>query len=571
MTPSIRHTISSSLVIALSIFTLSSCVSSTGTSAIERTKKLGVSERPRPQPSEDNKTAIYVGYSDSFQSMKEALLQEKKQNIISYYEDEDKKLQESGLSDVEIRDTIGLLEYLERGSIALTLGSTSNSLSYIEKVEEILEERGRESLSKEAVTKAGSFMIDMMGAGEAGRYFPNGFEGVMALNVKAIDYLLEGDLRSYNVTRLANTWQDEEHEKFQAILDENEKKIDEDKKGDEGLDGEQSSLKTTTQKDKKDNHSVPPQGNHQTLSLFDSIGREFSKYDAKALEVSSAYVNPFAHYLSGVIQEYKSYKDPSLKSNALISYNEALALNPKATVISDTIAQLSGSEAGGKEASPATDQGTNKTGKKQKKAKKQKSGATEGLLHVIAFDGFVPEKKVLAIVTKSRDSDLTVQIPVYDNVTNPVSSIKISTKGGKALGELGVIADLESLCFRHQKDSLPLMYSGLIASGVRDVASQAIFGSLVGKDLGKQLAKSVNNALTVDTRSWLSLPATVQASRIAPPKGLQEVVITTYDKVGKKLASHTVTLNGTSNNFVFARTMNNTIYVTVGKPIPDLN
>lgn len=564
MASSIRQTLSSFLMVVLSIFALSSCVSSTGTSsAIERTKKLGVSERPKPQPSEGNKTAIYVGYSDSFQSMKEALLQEKRQNIISYYEDEDKKLKDSGLSDVEVRDTIGLLEYLERGSIALTLGSTSNSLSYIEKVEEILEERGRESLSKEALTKTGSFMVDMMGAGEAGRYFPNGFEGVMALNVKAIDYLLEGDLRSYNVTRLANTWQDEEHEKFQAILDENEKKLEEEKKGDEGLDGEQSSLKTTNKKEEKNNPS-PPKNNNQPLSLFDSIGREFSKYDAKALEVSSAYVNPFAHYLSGVIQEYKSDKDPSLKSNALISYKEALALNPKATVISDTIAQLSGSEIGAKETT--TGQGTSKKGKKQKKA-----GATEGLLHIIAFDGFVPEKKVLAIVTRGRDSDLTVQIPVYDNVVNPVASIKVTTKNGTTLGELGVIADLESLCFRHQKDSLPLMYSGLIASGIRDVASQAVFGALVGKDLGKHLTKSVNNALTVDTRSWLSLPATVQASRIAPPKGLQEIVITTYDKVGRKLASQTATLNGTSNNFVFARTMNNTIYVTVGKPIPDLN
>lgn len=566
MIQSIRHTLSLSAIIALSAFILSSCVSSTGTSAIERTKKLGVSERPTPQPSENNKTAIYVGYSDNFQSMKEALLQKKKENIISYYEDEDKKLKDSGLSDVEIRDTIGLLEYFERGSIALTLGSTSNSLSYIEKAEEILEERGRESLSKEAVTKAGSFMIDMMGAGEVGRYFPNGFENVMALNVKAIDYLLEGDLRSYNVTRLANTWQDEEHEKFQAILDENEKKLEEDKKGDAGLDGEQAPIKTTAQRDKKDKPSGPAKNaknNNQAPSLFESIDQEFSKYDAKALEVSSAYVNPFAHYLSGVIQEYKSYKDPSLKSNALISYKEALALNPKATVISDTIAQLSGSAG----------QGTNKKNKKnkkQKKAKKQKNGATEGLLHVIAFDGFVPEKKVLAIVTKGYDSDLTVQIPVYDNVVNTVASIKLSTKNGTALGELEVIADLESLCFRHQKDSLPLMYSGLIASGVRDVVSQAFMEALVGKDTGKKLAKSVNNALTVDTRSWLSLPATIQASRIIPPKGLQEVVITTYNKVGKKLDSHTVSLNGTSNNFIFARTVNNTIYVTVGKPIPGL-
>ncbi|MDO9041825.1 MAG: hypothetical protein Q7U64_05715 [Desulfocapsaceae bacterium] len=567
MIQSIRLTLSLSAIIALSTFTLSSCVSSTGTSAIERTKKLGVSERPAPQPGEVNKTAIYVGYSNNFQSMKEALLQKKKDNIISYYEDEDKKLKDSGLSDVEIRDAIGLLEYLERGSIALTLGSTSNSLSYIEKAEEILEERGRESLSKEAVTKAGSFMIDMMGAGEAGRYFPNGFENVMALNVKAIDYLLEGDLRSYNVTRLANTWQDEEHEKFQAILDENEKKLAEDKKGDAGLDGEQTPIKTTPQKDKP---SVSVKNNNRAPSLFESIDQEFSKYDAKALEVSSAYVNPFAHYLSGVIQEYKSYKDPSLKSNALISYKEALALNPKATIISNTIAQLSGSEVATKKISPSADQGTSKKNKKQKKAKKQESGATEGLLHVIAFDGFVPEKKVLAIVTKGHDSDLTVQIPVYDNVANPVASIKLSTKNGTALGELEVIADLESLCFRHQKDSLPLMYSGLIASGIRDVISQAFIGALVGKDGGKQLAKSVNNALTVDTRSWLSLPATIQASRIIPPKGLQEVVITTYDKVGKKLDSHTVSLNGTSNNFIFARTVNSTIYVTVGKPIPGL-
>lgn len=533
------------MALFLSITTVGWCLSLNQLAA-------GVGGQPSDGPvgsasAPNSQGAVYSGYSKQFQVMKENLVNGKTKEIGDAFNAEDLKLREGCESDTAFRDKVGLLGYMERGSMALTLGNNDNCLDFIGKGEEILEERTRESISKENLAKVGSVATEIVGFGDQGRYFGNGFERVMMLNLKSMAYLLNGDLRAYNVARLAITWQDEEKDKFQNIIDENLKQQAEE-------DSKQDNKDTATT-------DAPQAGQKSGIAsqtpLFRAIQKEFAKYDAKALTVPSAYVNPFGDYLAGVIQEFRSMKDPSLKSNALISYQKALTLNPNSDVIKTAVAALGGT-------SPAAVEESSKA-KNAKAVRKEASPKTEGLLHVIALDGLVPEKKTLPLSVGAPQSSITIKVPVYDNVPNRVASIKITTPTGTSLGELTTVADMEALCFRHQKDSTPLMYTAIMASGFRDILLQQGLKKLGA--LGQVVGKKVNEQLNPDTRSWMSLPSSVKAARILPPVGLKEIAISVYDNQGKLVSSRTVQLNGTSNNFVIIRSVDKALYVNVSKPI----
>ena len=72
---------------------------------------------------------------------------------------------------------------------------------------------------------------------------------------------------------------------------------------------------------------------------------------------------------------------------------------------------------------------------------------------------------------------------------------------------------------------------------------------------------------TPDMRSWMDLPATMQAARFYAPAGMDKIKLTTYDANGNILASTTISIDSTSHNFVYVRSIDRTLYAASNKKL----
>ena len=280
------------------------------------------------------------------------------------------------------------------------------------------------------------------------------------------------------------------------------------------------------QKDQKDkNQDV------SDLKIEETITKQYSHLEALAIRVPSAYVNPFGYYIAGIIQEYDSYKDPSLRHNALISYKKALELNPDSQVIQQTIKDL------------------------DKNKNKDKKGT---LLQVIIGDGFVPEKKVLCYWIKSKDIAIPIKLPIYEPVPSKVYRIELQTEEGKRLARLSSVADIEAICLRHQKDMQPFYTLRVFLSVVRILLEKKLLHK--AGVLGSVISGLHDQMSAPDTRSWMSLPASIKAARLHIPKELKAIRIVNYDQNGNELASEIVSLESGTHNFIYGRSIDNVLH-----------
>ncbi len=457
----------------------------------------------------------YTGYSQWFQPYKEDLKAGKLDTVLSKMEKEEKSMRSSGMDDDAFAQKMGLLRLLERSSLSLQAGDVERSLYYSQLAEDIIEERSGESYTKGGVAAFGGFIASVAGAGEYGRYDAAGFEKVMLLNLKAMDYLLQGDERSYNVARLAIQWQTEEKDRFEKNLRDVKKDADSVSK---------KSSKKATSSDKQ--------------SVYSALEKEFAQYDSTALKVPNAFVNPFGDYLAGLINEFKSVKIKSLLSNAHISYKQALKLNKNSKVLQQAVKD---------------------TGKKR---------SADRLIQVVAFDGFAPEKKVLSfeVAVPGLADPLDIEVPTYEPVPSRVKRIKVTTTGGKVLTNLYLVADIEALALRHQKDSLPAIQAMVVASSLRDALIKDVGNQMMG-GLGSLVGNVLDSTMEPNTSSWMSLPSSVYAGRFHPGNGLKKIKVIAYDAKGKKLSQQTIDLAKGNRHFIFVRTIDSTLAAYPSDPI----
>ena len=331
---------------------------------------------------------------------------------------------------------------------------------------------------------------------------------------KTIAYLLEGKREAYNVTRRAIDWQNIEKKAF-----------------DEEMNGVQKELAEEENKQKNKGYDI------DELNIKNIIADLYSAMDNKASKVASAYVNPFGYYVAGMIQEFESYNDSSLRHNARISYEKALELNPKSEVLQEAIKDL----------------------------EKQNHPSGTKLVHVVVADGFVPEKKVLEFWLKAGSTVIPIRLPIYEPTPSKVSRIEIYSSGGKRLASLSQVADIEAICLRHQKDMQPYYTFQVTFAAARTFSEKKMLNHL--GPAGDAISDARNKMCAPDTRSWMSLPASVQAARFYVAKGLKNIKIVTYNASGKKLASKDVDLDTSSHNFVYARSIDNILYTYSNKKL----
>ncbi len=452
--------------------------------------------------------AYYAGYSKKYVPYREKLATGNVDDVLQMMDEEESRIRAKSVEDAALAEQLRLVGLMERASLSLQIGETEKALKYCCLGQEMIEERASESYFKEGMSSLWKAMTDVGGVGEFGRYDAPGYEKIMLLDIASMAYLLEGDERAFNIARLAIEWQDAEKEKFTAEL---EKKVEE--LGDE----------------KKADNEREKANSYRLMSVLE---HEFSKYEKTALTVPNAFVNPFGDYVIGMVNEFKSIKLKSLVSNAHIAYSEALELNPGSKVLQQAV----------------------------KDTKERKSA--DHLVHVVALDGFVPEKKVLSIPI---DRDIDVELPTFNPIPSKVAKINVMTAGGKLLATLSPVADVSALALRHQKDSLPYIQAMLLAAVLRDTAIVLAGDAMLG--MGNLIGQIMDEHQEPDTTSWMTLPSTVMAARIYAPRGLKEIKIRTYNSHNKMLAEKKVNLSEGTQHFVLVRSIDETLYAYPSKKI----
>ena len=482
-------------------------------------------------------------YSTCFHAVHNDLCKGLHRDICKKLDAIDAKMQAKHQYDDGFAEDMGMLNLLEISSLYLSTGNVDKSLEYSRYSECLIEKRENEPEIWELLRKGGNFFGSMAGGGgEFSVYDPVGYERVLLLNIQAMDYLLKGDERAFNVALKSTDWQDLEREKFEKHLETLKKQsADLEKEGNkkgEHIDRKQS------KKNRKIKNTV-----------FRRLTKEFSKYNRKALKVPSAFVNPFGDYLAGVAKEYKSVDSDfrSQMDNARIHYENARKLNPKSKVLKLAY----------------------KDAKKRRSAKR--------LVQIVAFDGFAPEKNILRFDIKIKQCPIPIHIelPVYDPVKSKVHHIVVTTTGGRRLARFWPVANIENLALRHQKDMLPVVQAMVAIAAIRDAAlqigsravSQAVqkkYGPLAGAVAHTILVKGLNGLdklLEPDTSSWMSLPKRILAARFHPPNHLKTIVITSYDAKGRRQAREKIKLGRGGRHFIFVRTTDKAMKVISGKKI----
>lgn len=454
------------------------------------------------QPAQTMQPEVYyAGYSKKYVPYREKLAAGDADSVLQMMDEEESKIKAKGKDDEALASKLRLVGLMERASLSLQLGEPDKALRYCNLGEALIEERASESYVIGGISSIWGVTTDFFGAGEFGRYDAPGYEKVLLLDLASMAYLLKGDDRAFNVARLAIEWQDEEKEKFSREIE--KKPEDSGGKEKEGAADQQEN----------------------SVRLISALHNEFAKYDRAALSVPNAFVNPFGDYVTGMVDEFKSVKLKSLLSNAHIAYKQALELNPGSKVLQQAVADT--------------------------KAKK----SADRLIHVVALDGFVPDKKVLSIPV---NHGLDVELVTYNPIPSRVAKIKVLTTGGQTLATLSPVADVEALALRHQKDSLPYVQTMLVASVVRDTMMVAA-GEKIFRGLGGLVRQVTDSSQEPDTTSWMTLPSTVLAGRIYAPKGLKTLKIRSYNSKNKMLAEKIVKLSEGSQHFVLVRSVNETL------------
>ncbi|MFH1076575.1 MAG: peptidoglycan-binding protein [Pseudomonadota bacterium] len=409
--------------------------------------------------------------------------------------------------------TSEVLAYLEGGNLALCAGNVYQAVDKFACAENML-------ARNESGTKAGGWfkkgstfaMETLLGDEEMGEYKGEGYEKVFMLNLKSIAYLLAGERKAYNVTRRAIGWQETEKRRFEDKIREAREKYASEQNKQQG--SGQSIL--------------------SSLNLSAILAQEYAQMEKRAVTVPSAYVNPFGYYIAGVVQEFESFNEPSLRDNALISYKKALELNPDCRALKDIVGDIKKSPLQGKR-----------------------------LVHVVAGDGFVPEKKLLRFGLQVDKTVVPVKLSMYVPVPSQVRRIEVTDMKGKKLATLSTIADVEAICLRQQKDTQPLRDLRVLLAIIRTCFEKGIYDGAGA--IGKVIGDVREGMTTPDMRSWMSLPATMQIARFYVTEGTDQIKISTYDANGKKLASSITTLDPASHNFVSVRSIDKTLYVQANK------
>ncbi len=221
----------------------------------------------------------------------------------------------------------------------------------------------------------------------------------------------------------------------------------------------------------------------------DRFDSQFAGLDAAAGEVKASFQNAWTFYLSALFWEaHGEYND------ALVDYKKALEIHPDSAMLKEDVARLSRAQNGRLEPG-------------------------KGLVAVVYEQGLVPARRELSLPIPTPHGLFAVAFPTYSAADKPrPAPLTVATADG-ATARTEVLTDVGGLAARHLREQLP----GLLVRQTLRATTKYNLQKKANDDFGPvgaiitQLFNLVSEQ--ADLRSWLSLPAYAQATRLMLPPG----------------------------------------------------
>ena len=238
---------------------------------------------------------------------------------------------------------------------------------------------------------------------------------------------------------------------------------------------------------------------------------DFKSPKVKALK--NAYQNASANYLSGFV--FESQNDTSLAAPA---YLKALDLNPQSTLFKKSLDDLN----------------------------KKNTDDSKGEVLLIIQNDIAPQLGIkrfrFGVPTKRGWRSVNIALPIIMDDNSYQSGQSFVDIDGEKVG-LEVTTDTDTLLRRYLKDSMPKYLSMATTKALIQIASQVTLSMGTKKlrkyDMGAtELIGSIAIEKFIslgqpDTRTWKTLPRTVQMARVSLSKGQHSLTIGNGSKSSK--------------------------------------
>lgn len=221
---------------------------------------------------------------------------------------------------------------------------------------------------------------------------------------------------------------------------------------------------------------------------------QFAGLNTAAGRVKSSFQNAFTFYLSAVFWEAAGDYNA-----ALVDLKKAYEINPGAEFIKNDIRRVS-----------------RRLGDR---VKARVPGKNEGSLVVLFEQSRVPARRELSIPIPTVHGAFAVAFPTYDPNDFPDAvSLSLADAEGKDVLQTQVVADVGAMAARSLKEDMPGM---LVRQTLRAAAKYALQKEANDQNPWAGLATNIYNLVSerADLRSWMTLPAYVQAGRTIVPAG----------------------------------------------------
>jgi len=373
--------------------------------------------------------------------------------------------QERLIRDLEGRRTSrdGLLYSLELGRYAQLLGDHETSRQAFDQAFQQFRENDEKALvSATALTASTSALVTN---DNARPYRGADYERIFAHSLQALNYLAEGNRDGVAVElRRANLEQ--------------------------GVAAERRARELARSSEDAEEENVD-------VRQFES---QFAGLNVAAGRVKSSFQNAYTFYLSATLWEAAGEHNA-----AWIDYKRALEINPEALFIQDDVLRLSRRMGEPVEA--------------------RMPGADEGMLVVVFEQGRVPQKRDFSLPIPTIHGYFAVAFPTYSEADIPTPvPLMVTDRDGDGLIRTQVVADVAAMAARSLQEDVPAM---LVRQTLRAITKYNLQKQANDASPLAGFATNIYNLVseTADLRSWLSLPANVQAGRAIVPAGEKRIML----------------------------------------------
>ena len=228
----------------------------------------------------------------------------------------------------------------------------------------------------------------------------------------------------------------------------------------------------------------------------DDFDSHFAGLDAAAGEVKASFQNAWTFYLSALFWEaHGEYND------ALVDYKKALEIHPDSAMLQEDVARLSRAQDGRVE-------------------------RDKGLVAVVYEQGLVPARRELSLPIPTPHGLFAVAFPTYSAADKPrPAPLTMAVDDTTARTE--VLTDVGGLAARHLREQLP----GMLVRQTLRATTKYNLQKKANDDFGPvgAILTQIFNVVSeqADLRSWLSLPAYAQATRLMLPPGEHRLELST--------------------------------------------